>query len=243
MIYLISEFFKRIFYPDDFGCIVCSKRGLHRAEHSNAVICDECYKTIKLVSGAVCIKCGRQLGISDSYCENCAKHDFEFDNAASAYCYEGAMRELIHKLKYSGEQWIAELMSGVMYDVLLQKDWEIDVIAYVPMYRSKQRARGYNQAELLAKGVAKRKSIECVELLKRIKNTTPQSKLDKDERMLNIKDAIEVNKNIDIDVNGKNVLVIDDILTTGSSLNECARVLKANGANKVFGLCLCSVKE
>ena len=243
MIFLISEFLKRIFYPDDFGCIICSKRGVHRPLHANAVICDDCVKTMKHTGDIVCEKCGRRVGMENSLCENCAKYEFEFDLAASAYCYEGAMRELIHKLKYSGEQWIADLMASTMCEILSQRGWEIDIITFVPMYKLKQRARGYNQAELLAKGVAKSCGVECKEILKRSKNITPQSKLDKSERMENIKDAIVINDKLDIDLDGKRVLVIDDILTTGSSLNECARVLKKMGATQVYGLCLCSVSE
>ena len=241
--FLISDIIKRVFFPDDYGCIVCGRRGLHRKEHGNAVLCDKCFATVKRVGDVVCTKCGRRIGSADSLCESCAKHDMRFDLAASVYCYEGAARTLVHRLKYSGAQWIADIGAKQMAEAYDEEAMPADVITFVPMYPKKERQRGYNQARLLAEGFAKRRGKEAVPLLERIRNTTPQSELDKDERMENIENAIGVAENMKENVEGKRVLVVDDILTTGSSLDECARALKEQGAAAVYGLCLCSVSE
>ncbi len=240
---MISDILKRIFYPDDYACIACSRRGKHRPEHCDAVLCDECLAGIQKVDGNICIKCGRRVGSENSYCEMCAKHDFAFDKAASVYCYEDTMRQLAHRFKYSGAQWLRVFGGRAMAQKYSELGWNCDIICYVPMYKTKERARGYNQAQLLAKELSKTADAEYMDLLKRVKNTVPQSKLGKDERMENIANAIELAHGFDEHIKDKAILVADDILTTGSSINECAKVLKAHGARVVYGLCLCSVSE
>lgn len=238
---MIFSKIKKILYPSDHACIACGRRGRVREENGNAVLCDECLETFTKVSAPVCMKCGRQLGAEDSLCEMCVKHDFLFEKAASVYVYDGRIKDVVHKLKYSGEPWMADFAAEEMkkkYDGLL---WGCDVVTFVPMYWIKERKRGYNQAKLLAEKFAVKSSLECLPLLKRVKNTTPQSFLDKNERVKNIEDAFEPDHESVKLINGKTVLVIDDILTTGASLNECAKVLLENGAEKVYGLCMCSV--
>ncbi len=238
---MIFSKIKKILYPADHACIACGRRGRVRPENGNAVICDECLETFTKVTAPVCVKCGRRLGAEDSYCEMCAKHEFLFEKAASVYVYDGKVKDVVHKLKYSGEPWIADFAAEEMKKKYEELSWECDVVTYVPMYWIKERKRGYNQAELLAGKLAKACGLECVPLLRRVKNTTPQSFLDKNERMKNIENAFELDPEFREYVKGKTVLATDDILTTGSSLNECAKVLIEAGAGKVYGLCMCSV--
>lgn len=238
---MISEILKRIFYPDDFGCIICGRRGKNYPEYGNAVICDKCVNSFTLVSPPLCTKCGRRIKSENSLCEMCAKYDFEFDRAASAFVYDGSIRKAIHSLKYHDEAWLADFSANAMYKTLKECNMNFDVLTYVPMYKRKELKRGYNQAKLLAEKIAKQLNMNCTDLLIRTINTTPQSQLDKNERMENINGAIKVADKYKNNISDKSVLVIDDILTTGSSLNECAKVLKTCGATHVFGLCMCSV--
>lgn len=240
---MISDVLKRIFYPDDFGCIVCDARGTHRKNHANAVICDECIAKLHKVGDVTCTVCGRKVGSENSLCEACAEHDFVFDGAYSVYCYDGVARDIVHKFKYSGAMWMADFGGRVMaqeHDVFVN---DIDYITFVPMYKKKQKSRGYNQAELLARKFSHYTKIECIDALERLKNTVPQSHLDKSERYKNIENAIGINSNYANLIKNKNILIVDDVLTTGSSVNECAKVLKMYGAAKVYGYCLCSVSD
>lgn len=240
---MISDILKRIFYPDDFGCIVCDARGTHRKSHANAVICDDCVAKMHKVGNITCTVCGRKVGSRNSLCEACAENDVVFDEAYSVYCYDGAVRDIIHKFKYAGATWLADFGGKVMaseHDLLANN---IDYVTFVPMYKKKQKSRGYNQAELLARKFSYYTGTECRDLLKRLKNTIPQSQLDKEERHKNIENAIGINSDCENLVKGKNILIVDDILTTGSSLNECAKILKNYGAAKVYGYCLCSVSD
>ncbi len=243
MMYLIFDILKRIFYPDDFGCAVCRKRGEKYGIYGDIVLCDECAKSFKRVEGTVCVHCGRKVGSEDSLCKMCAKHDFVFEGSASLFEYDGEVRTLMHKLKYSGEQWIAEYLGKGLAEKYRELGWNIDIVTYVPMYHAKERKRGYNQAQLIAKVFSDNTNLYLSDPLVRTKNTTPQSKLDETERISNLADAIVVKREYRDVVFGKNVLVIDDIQTTGTSLNECAKVLLAAGAAKVYGLCACSVSD
>lgn len=240
---MISDILKRIFYPDDFGCIVCDERGVHRKNHANAVICDDCIAKIHKVGNVTCAVCGRKVGSENSLCEACAEHEFAFDRAYSVYCYDGAVRDIVHKFKYAGAMWLADFGGKAMASEHDLSENNIGYVTFVPMYKKKQKSRGYNQAELLARKFSHYTKLECIDALERLKNTTPQSHLDKEERRKNIEDAIGINVRHENLIKNKNILVIDDILTTGSSLNECAKVLKKHGAANVYGYCLCSVSD
>ncbi len=115
----------------------------------------------------------------------------------------------------------------------------IDYISYVPMHKSKPKLRGFNQNFLLAKGLSKKLNIPLGKnILLKIKDTKSQSSLNKRDRLLNLKDAFEVSNKAEI--KSKNILLIDDIFTTGSTVSECARCLKTAGANKVYVLTVAS---
>jgi ComF family protein len=109
---------------------------------------------------------------------------------------------------------------------------EFDIIVPVPLHPTRRRERGFNQARLLAELLSARISIRCKEVLKRIRYTTTQTALDRAERIENLHNAFRLRKNAD--VRGLHVLLIDDVLTTGSTLSECARVLKRAGAISVY---------
>jgi ComF family protein len=110
---------------------------------------------------------------------------------------------------------------------------QFDLIVPVPLHPARQRERGFNQASLLAELLARQSSIPLKPLLERIRYTNTQTALDRSERMENLHNAFRLRKNVD--VRGLRVLLVDDVLTTGSTMNECARVLKRAGALSVYG--------
>ncbi len=239
----IFDLLKRIFYPDDFGCIICGNRGEVRDDHFGAVICNDCLKEFHKTGDIVCMKCGREVKSEGSFCEICVKHEFLFEKAASVYNYSGTVRRMIHKLKYSDEPWLADFSGRALAEKYRACGWNCDVITFVPMYKTKEKHRGYNQARLIADKMSKELGIKSIPALIRKINTVPQSQLDAQEREENIADTIAFDKNYSADLNGATVVLVDDILTTGSSANECAKMLIANGAKTVYVLCLCSVPK
>jgi len=167
-------------------------------------------------------------------CANCAHRTIYFKTAVAVYRGRGIVRDVIHEFKYNRQihlrHLVARWLSAALDDGRL-RDQKFEVIVPVPLHPARQRERGFNQASLLAKLLSAQTSIPCRPLLKRVRYTTTQTALDRSERMENLHNAFRLRKNTD--VRGLRVLLIDDVLTTGSTLNECARVLKRAGATSV----------
>jgi ComF family protein len=167
-------------------------------------------------------------------CANCAHRTIHFDAAVAAYRGRGIVRDVIHEFKYNRQihlrHVVASWLRAALDDERL-RGCQFDVIVPVPLHPARQRERGFNQASLLAQLLSAHTSIPCRPLLKRIRYTTTQTALDRSERMENLHNAFRLRKNVD--VRGLQVLLIDDVLTTGSTLSECARVLKRAGAKSV----------
>ncbi|MGK9476108.1 ComF family protein [Melioribacter sp. OK-6-Me] len=153
------------------------------------------------------------------------------------YLFEKEMpvQSLIHNLKYNGIFRIGIYLGKTMgeeYKNIFMNEWHIDSIVPVPLYHSKQAERGYNQSYYIAKGIKSATGINVSKVLKRIRYTQSQTELTLSERMLNVKGAFKIKRFKK--VTGKSLLLVDDVITTGSTVNECASVLLEAGANKVY---------
>ncbi|HOJ10370.1 MAG TPA: ComF family protein [Clostridiales bacterium] len=157
-----------------------------------------------------------------------------FDRVFCVFEYSGYVREAIVRYKYFGKSHYYKTFAALLADKLkrITCSGDFNVILSVPLHKHKERKRGYNQSRLISKELSRIMQVpERSELLERIKNTPAQSLLHKNERYLNIKNAFKVTDVLE--VKGKSILLIDDVLTTGNTLNECSRVLKEAGAKKV----------
>jgi len=165
-------------------------------------------------------------------CQQCKNTDFYFDKAISAVKYQKDVKTLIYKLKYSGHTYLATTIGHIMADKLKQENIEADIIIPVPLHRSKERKRGFNQAILISKYMVGKIDISLdINALTRIKNTRAMHNLTRGERLENVEGAFEVaNKEA---IANKNILLIDDIFTTGSTVNSCSKELINNGAKSV----------
>jgi ComF family protein len=157
-----------------------------------------------------------------------------FTSAVAVYRSRGVVRKIIHDFKYGHQVHlrhpVADWLIETLEDPRLQGR-KFDVVIPVPLHSTRKRERGFNQAELLAEALSKRANLSTHTALERIRYTTTQTAFDRAERMENLHNAFRLRKNAD--VRGCRVLLIDDVLTTGSTLSECARVLKAAGAISV----------
>ena len=202
-------------------------------------LCKDCKDAFRLIEEPFCAVCGRPVGSESIYmCDDCKTTKHYFKRNVSTFEYRGSIKECIYRFKYANMRCYSEYFAKETikrYGKLL-KTWNIDAIVAVPMYAKKQRKRGYNQAEEFAKALAKVSGIKtCNKLLIRRKDTAPMKTLNKQQRYENLKKAFYVNKNKEIP---KRVLIVDDIFTTGSTLDACARVLLKAGVEKVYGLCI-----
>jgi ComF family protein len=157
-----------------------------------------------------------------------------FDSAVAAYRGRGIVREVIHQFKYARQihlrHLVARWLRAALDDERL-RDCNFDYVVPVPLHPARERERGFNQASLLSELLSAQTSIPSKAVLERVRYTTTQTALDRSERMENLHNAFRLRKNAD--VRGLRVLLIDDVLTTGSTLSECARVLKRAGAMSV----------
>ena len=210
-----------------------------------AVLCSDCHNVFSYNDGAVCQKCGCNLYVSQIYCDRCEKADFVFEKGIAAFSYD-KVRDGIAHFKLKGWKRDAKPFAHMMGDYLLtcypEMAQKSDLIMPVPIHDKKQKKRGFNQSELLAVELAERIQKRCsAKNLKRIRETIPQSSLSVKERKENIKNAFALENPHEIQQ--KTILLIDDIFTTGTTINECARVLYENGAKAVFSFCLSVVEQ
>lgn len=149
----------------------------------------------------------------------------------------GVVRELVHRFKYGGEIWLAGLLGDFLRMGLRDarlKGRTFEAVVPVPLHPLRKREREFNQAEVLARELARGQGWELCDALERTRYTVTQTHFDRRHRMRNLRDAFRIRRGVT--VRGKNLLLVDDVLTTGSTLDECARVLLAEGTRAVFAL-------
>lgn len=215
-----------IFYPPH--CYLCGK-GLK----THRYICESCLDSFEQITDPICEKCGKPVLKSGGVCPECAKGDREFFLARSFGLYKPGrgMAKAIAGLKYEREKALsndlAPLLGWGKTGDLLE---EADALTFVPLSRKKLKDRKFNQAELLARKVSRITGISLFQTLVKSEPTEPQAELSREERLENVRGSFDYEETIDHD----RVLLIDDVFTTGSTADECSRVLKEAGAERVY---------
>lgn len=217
-------------------CPICGKTMKFSAEG----MCYECKGKVKYVREPRCGKCGRPLyNMDEILCGGCLKRRHEFETGICIFEHSGEVRKSIYDFKYGNRRNYGDFYgreAARIYGRILKK-WKIDVIVPVPIHREREQKRGYNQALVFAEAVAKHTGIKLErKLLIRKKKTVPQKELTETMRYLNLKNAFAVDRSRMSGI--KNILVVDDIFTTGSTVDACSGVLKKAGAQKVYVLCV-----
>jgi ComF family protein len=210
--------------------------------------CEQCWSDFSPLQGPVCPTCGRPFGSPEALahspqheCLSCRKDQPQFDQALAAGLFEGPLREAIHVFKYKPLQALGVPLAAWMADQV-RMTVPLDIAMPVPLHRSRLRHRGFNQALLLAQGVSGRFSVPLsYENLLRTRSTRPQVELSGRERAENVRGAFAVDR--PGEVRDRKVLLIDDVFTTGATMNECAKVLKDAGAAAVTVLTLARTAE
>jgi len=207
-------------------CISCGKVNF---ENHLDYICEDCGKNI-LNSNARCLRCGEPLlgkyEDSRETCAKCFEVKFHFERAYCPTLFVDANAEVIKELKYkSGFHLLNDIVKIFNSDPLFKEFTKDAILIPVPLHSSKMRKRGFNQTYEIAKALCKNSdNLKYANILKRITHTETQTQLHRSERAENIKNAFALKKN-SLDKNSK-IILLDDIITTGATLNECAKVLK-----------------
>lgn len=214
-------------------CPLC-KKNIHETG-----ICPDCLEHFKLLSSPLCSICGTQFKTesdTDHPCGTCIKAKPSFDMAASVFLYNELMKEAVHLFKYSGKSILSRPFGDSLVKHHLAKE-DYDAILPVPLHIKRLRERGYNQSHLLARELGSAMGIKIDPwLLQRARPTLSQTGMKRKERIKNLKGAFVLRKGAS--VKGMRLLLIDDVYTTGSTVRECAKVLKKGGAKKVNVLTL-----
>jgi ComF family protein len=214
-------------------CTVCGE-----SVRAGDYVCRKCESKAIRITAPFCEKCSEPFegSITSTFtCANCAHRTLHFDAAVAAYRGRGIVRHVVHEFKYARQIHLRHLVARWLHDALQDervRDQNFDVIVPVPLHAARQRERGFNQARLLAEILSTKTSIPAKPLLERIRYTTTQTALDRAERIENLHNAFRLRKKAN--VRALRVLLVDDVLTTGATLSECARVLKRAGAASVY---------
>ena len=220
-----------LLYPP--ACTICSA-----PVESGEYLCAECESKVSRIVPPFCATCSEPFdgAITTTFsCANCAHRRLYFEAAVSAYRARGIVRHVILNFKYGRQIHLRHLVARWLVRALDDerlRERQFDAIVPVPLHPARQRQRGFNQAELLADWLSDHLSLPLRPALQRIHYTTTQTAFDRTERMQNLRGAFRLRKKAD--VRNLRVLLIDDVLTTGSTLSECARILKEAGAHSVY---------
>lgn len=208
---------------------------------TKTLLCQNCTAKVKPVKGLICERCGVMLKSGGKYCYNCRgskalKYKCSF--IRSALQFNEPTRALVHAFKYEKYLNIAPYFAEVMYRTFRKypEYREATFLVPVPIYKSRKRKRGFNQAEVLANHLSTLCSVPVLNALVRTKNTESQTKLTREERKQNILGAFTLMKGMESQIKKQAVILIDDVCTTSVTLEECARVLKKAGAREVLAL-------
>ena len=240
----IKELLLQLVFPR--VCPVCKEilpwgmdTDYEQARH-DPFICRSCLKKVRQVPGPRCLKCSKPIeSEEDEYCSDCAGRVNHFEEGRALWVHDGYAKRIIYDLKFLGMRDNADFIG---YEMARQLGpWVIrhaaEVLVPVPLHRKKLRSRGFNQAELIAERMAKWMKIMYgrapdvdTKILARTKKTKPQKDLDPRYRYNNIRGAFEASER----AAGRCICLVDDIYTTGSTINEAAKSLKKAGAKKVI---------
>ena len=218
-----------LYPPHCAACNADTASGVH--------LCAACAEQVKKIEAPFCRQCSQPFdgAIEGEFvCAQCQEHQFHFDCAVTRYRSRGVVREFIHRFKYDRQFYLRHPLSNWLAEALEDERIQaqpFDAFVPVPLHAARYRERDFNQAEVLAKLLSKRTGKPVWKALKRIRYTTTQTKLDRDERMENLRNAFRV-RHAEA-VQSRHLILVDDVFTTGSTVEECARVLRSAGAASV----------
>lgn len=218
-------------------CLLCA------IELDNYGLCYNCYNSLKIAHNT-CNKCGFLLPNGNGICLACYHKKIYFDSILYRHIYDDSIYRIIYQFKQNDELYLADYLSNILKQSLLQiDDKKFDVIIPVPMHPLKLIKKKYSHMVILAHKLSKLTGISySFSALKKIKNTKEQKELSAKARMINLQGAFEVNQKHTKLIKNKIVLLIDDVITTGVTIQECAKTLKKAGAQEVHVLAIARVE-
>jgi len=228
----LKSFLLDLIFPKE--CLGCKKEGSY--------LCDSCKEKIEINQDFYCVYCQNKSSLN-GICSDC-QSSIALDSIFVAANYNNKiLADLIQSFKYKYVEELGQVLTDLLIKYLainsVFQKFDINkdntIIAVVPLHKKRLLSRGFNQSEIIAHNLSVNYNIQVINILKRTVNTASQMKLSRQERLINLKNAFCLDSKVNLNKN-KKIILIDDVITTGSTLNECAKVLKQAGFNKIYGL-------
>lgn len=235
----LKESILGVFYPR--RCPICGEIVSTKGEY----VCFACKDKPLLLVEPRCKKCSKAIEDEEiELCHDCKKNHHNYEFGLALWLYDATMKKSIADFKYKGRREYGDFYTREIIKNLGTKIMEInpDFLVPIPLHKSKERKRGFNQAEVIAQGISKELKIPILRnLIERNKNTLPQKQLNDVERLKNLERAFSISNKayINLEKPIEKVLLIDDIYTTGSTIEACTKILLQFGVHKVYFICLC----
>ena len=229
-----KTFLKRLFYYPEWRCVVCGKEIF-----DGGYFCEKCRDSLPFIDGATCSHCGRKVVADEEYCSTCKGKLTATDRARSVFNYEKPVSTLIKRAKYDNAKYLLDAFSDYLAAAYFKNYYNSYCVTFVPATDKAKKKRGYNQSEILAAKVSEKTGVPLVRAAVKTRETPRQASLNADKRRKNLAEAFRITDKSA--VAGKNVLIIDDVTTTGSTGEALAEKLKKAGAAKVELLTVASV--
>ena len=216
----LIDFIIKTIFPPNIKCIVC---GDDLDSDYKYNICDRCMKQLPFITGNVCHKCGAPINDMGKVCMNCKNAGHTFASNISVFMYSEPANRFVRDLKFNNKKYLANTLGAFIVTKVIESGKKYDVVIPVPLHESKLKERGYNQSELLCEGLKVAGYNVRTDILIKKKDTAQQVGLECEQRLKNLQGVFKVVHRKDI--SGKVVLLVDDVITTGTTLDECAQVL------------------
>lgn len=227
-----EEWIMQFLYPA--RCPVC-----HGIAPAGCEICPECRKRMPGIAGKRCLKCGKPVDEAASLCDDCQRYRRAFAEGIGVFLYDDVMRETMRRLKYKGRREYGRVLGHVLADAAADKlaKWQPDALVPVPLSLRRMISRTYNQAQEIAEGVSEKCGIPVISgAMRRTKDTKAMKELGRAERRANLENVFSADAEL---VRGLAITLIDDIFTTGATVDACAAALAEAGAGPVYFITVC----
>ncbi|MDO5134852.1 MAG: ComF family protein [Eubacteriales bacterium] len=229
----VSRSFLELLYPA--RCPLCHEI----LPDPRAFLCPDCQKGLRPISGPVCMRCGKPVEEEQEYCRDCARTERHFDQGKGIFLYDDKMRASLKRYKLQGCREYGRFYGEALFRFGKRElaRWRPQLVVPVPLSSKRRRQRGFNQARDLARILCDRTGLRLdAELMKKRRETGEQKKLDAAQRKRNLREAFLVTR----ELAGERILLVDDVYTTGSTMDAAAACLKEGGAGPIFFLTLCT---
>lgn len=231
--YKLQQWIVKIILLEE-SCVLCGVA-------ADQQICQDCYQCLPhMLNKPYCPRCMLYLPPKELHCKNCQENNFYFDRIISGFEYAFPLNRILHKLKYSNSLEYSHVLSQLFWNAISKRLHKLpDIIIPVPLHINKHKLRGFNHVNELIRELRHSNPDSKILEIERIKETKAQATLNRQERINNLADAFVINA----DLKNLSVAIIDDVVTTGSTVNELAKLCKQKGARQVEIWCLMRAQD